>query len=54
MGLGTVPEESFSTLIIIIISVAVGVPCLLFIVGGSYLAMRKLTRGRGQILITEE
>ncbi|KAL7645887.1 UNVERIFIED_CONTAM: hypothetical protein RMT77_002784 [Armadillidium vulgare] len=54
MGLGAVPEESFSTLIIIIISVAVAIPALLFIFGAAYLVIRKLTRGRGQVLITEE
>ncbi|KAK7074387.1 hypothetical protein SK128_025130 [Halocaridina rubra] len=40
-GVGIPPEETFSTLVIIVISLGIGIPSLVFVVGGSFVGYRK-------------
>ncbi|XP_064112960.1 glycosylated lysosomal membrane protein A-like [Macrobrachium nipponense] len=41
-GIGSPPTESFSTTVILIISLGSGIPLLVFIMGGTYVGYRKL------------
>ena len=41
MGFGTPPEETFSTTILIVICLGIGIPSLLFIIGGIAIFVQK-------------
>lgn len=43
-GVGSPPPETFSTLIIVVISLGIGIPSLVFLVGGSVISYRKCQR----------
>ncbi|XP_012540573.1 glycosylated lysosomal membrane protein A [Monomorium pharaonis] len=47
IGYGTPPEESFSSLVIMIISIGLGLPLLIMIITGLYLCIRRMPKRHG-------
>ncbi|XP_063612873.1 glycosylated lysosomal membrane protein-like isoform X2 [Penaeus indicus] len=51
MGQGSPPIETFSTMVIIVISLGVGIPVLMFLIGGIVIASRRCRRSSDQLLL---
>ncbi|KAL6255840.1 hypothetical protein P5V15_013082 [Pogonomyrmex californicus] len=47
IGYGTPPEERFSSLVIMIISIGLGLPLLIMVITGLYLCIRRMPKRRG-------
>lgn len=51
MGQGSPPIETFSTMVIIVISLGVGIPVLMFLIGGIVIASRRCRQSSDQLLL---
>ncbi|XP_042863344.1 glycosylated lysosomal membrane protein-like [Penaeus japonicus] len=51
MGQGSPPTETFSTMVIVVISLGVGIPVLMFLIGGVVIASRRCRRSSDPLLL---
>ncbi|XP_071645589.1 glycosylated lysosomal membrane protein [Temnothorax longispinosus] len=52
IGYGTPPEERFSYLVIMIISIGIGLPLLIMIITGLYLCIRRMPKQHGNVYLS--
>lgn len=52
-GYGTPPEERFSNLVIMIISLGLGIPLLIMIITGLYLCIRRMPKRQGDVYLSQ-
>ncbi|XP_071554636.1 glycosylated lysosomal membrane protein [Temnothorax nylanderi] len=52
IGYGTPPEERFSSLVIMIISIGLGLPLLIMIITGLYLCIRRMPKQHGNVYLS--
>ncbi|KAL6432392.1 hypothetical protein ACFW04_006773 [Cataglyphis niger] len=53
IGYGTPPEERFSSLVIMIISIGLGLPLLIMIITGLYLCIRRIPKRHGNVYLSQ-
>jgi hypothetical protein len=51
MGYGIPPDESFSLLVIFIISIGLGLPALLIIISGFVMAVRRISKKKDDLFL---
>ncbi|XP_029662447.1 glycosylated lysosomal membrane protein B-like [Formica exsecta] len=52
IGYGTPPEERFSSLVIMIISIGLGLPLLIMVITGLYLCIRRMPKRHGNVYLS--
>ncbi|XP_029177398.1 glycosylated lysosomal membrane protein-like [Nylanderia fulva] len=52
IGYGTPPEERFSSLVIMIISIGLGLPLLIMVITGLYLCIRRMPKQNGNVYLS--
>ncbi|KMQ92733.1 lysosomal protein ncu-g1-a-like protein, partial [Lasius niger] len=52
VGYGTPPEERFSSLVIMIISIGLGLPLLIMVITGLYLCIRRMPKRHGNVYLS--
>ncbi|GAB1861691.1 hypothetical protein CAJAP_02770 [Camponotus japonicus] len=52
IGYGTPPEERFSSLVIMIISIGLGLPLLIMVITGLYLCIRRMPKQHGNVYLS--
>ncbi|EFN86794.1 Uncharacterized protein C1orf85-like protein [Harpegnathos saltator] len=53
IGYGTPPEERFSNLVIMIISIGLGLPLLIMVIVGLYLCIRRMPKRQGDVYLSQ-
>ncbi|XP_034241250.1 glycosylated lysosomal membrane protein B-like [Thrips palmi] len=53
MGYGHPPDENFSLLIILVMSVCLGLPAVIIVLSGLYVALRRITYRKDDLLLSE-
>ncbi|XP_014472999.1 PREDICTED: glycosylated lysosomal membrane protein-like [Dinoponera quadriceps] len=53
IGYGTPPEEKFSNLVIMIISIGLGLPLLIMVIAGLYLCIRRMPKRQGDVYLSQ-